>query len=279
MEKNLDNSNEKKKPGSEGRIQSLERAFAVLEETARHKNGISLSDLSRKLNLHTSTLYHLTKTLTSLGYLGMGDNKRYRVGRSIYQLASKCFDDIDLTATCQPFLERLAFETGESSHFAVWEKKNVFLMSRVSGTNSLQLNEGAGTMRPVHCTAIGKVLLTGFPPEEFEAILHDIEFEQFTANTLTSPEELRAQVEKARIEGVALAHVPGRHGQIYSGDEIHRPGPVDRTRLYHRRKRRRIELPSIRRTTHVIQESSKQDRGHYRGKSGYRPCNRHEARG
>jgi DNA-binding IclR family transcriptional regulator len=204
MEKNLDNSNEKKKPGSEGRIQSLERAFAVLEETARHKNGISLSDLSRKLNLHTSTLYHLTKTLTSLGYLGMGDNKRYRVGRSIYQLASKCFDDIDLTATCQPFLERLAFETGESSHFAVWEKKNVFLMSRVSGTNSLQLNEGAGTMRPVHCTAIGKVLLTGFPPEEFEAILHDIEFEQFTANTLTSPEELRAQVEKARIEGVAF---------------------------------------------------------------------------
>lgn len=77
-------------------------------------------------------------------------------------------------------------------------------MSRVSGTNSLQLNEGAGTMRPVHCTAIGKVLLTGFPPEEFEAILHDIEFEQFTANTLTSPEELRAQVEKARIEGVAF---------------------------------------------------------------------------
>ena len=110
MEKNLDNSNEKKKPASEGRIQSLERAFAVLEETARHKNGISLSDLSRKLNLHTSTLYHLTKTLTSLGYLGMGDNKRYRVGRSIYQLASKCFDDIDLTAACQPFLERLAFE-------------------------------------------------------------------------------------------------------------------------------------------------------------------------
>ena len=146
----------KKKPGSEGRIQSLERAFAVLEETARHKNGISLSDLSRKLNLHTSTLYHLTKTLTSLGYLGMGDNKRYRVGRSIYQLASKCFDDIDLTATCQPFLERLAFETGESSHFAVWEKKNVFLMSRVSGTNSLQLNEGAGTMRPIHCSASGK---------------------------------------------------------------------------------------------------------------------------
>ena len=194
----------KKEPAREGRIQSLERAFAILEETARHRDGISLSELSRKLGLHTSTLYHLTKTLTSLGYLRMGNDKNYTVGSAIYQLASRCFAEVDLANTCRPFLEQLALETGESSHFAVWERNNACLIGRASGTNSLQLNEGAGTLRPIHCTAIGKVLLTGIPPEDLESLLSEINYERFTANTLTSPDVLRKQVEKARVEGVAF---------------------------------------------------------------------------
>lgn len=189
---------------SEGRIQSLERGFAVLEEVARHSDGVTLSDLSRELGLHTSTLYHLTRTLASLGYLRMGpDDKRYRVGRGVFQLASACLDEAEICATVEPFLDRLAAATGEATHFAIWERGKVLILTRRSGPNALQITERAGTLRPVHCTAIGKTLLSGLGPEEYAKLIQQTDLEQITPNTITAPEALLHQVERARAEGVA----------------------------------------------------------------------------
>ena len=49
-----------------GGIQSLERAFGILEEVARNRDGINLSELSKRVALHNSTTFHLVKTMVSL---------------------------------------------------------------------------------------------------------------------------------------------------------------------------------------------------------------------
>lgn len=189
----------------DGRIQSLDRAFSVLEEVARHRDGITLSELSRTLGLHTSTLYHVTRTLVSLGYLRTGpDDKRYRMGRGIFQLASACLDEAEMCATATPFLEKLAEATGEATHFAIWERRKALILVRHAGSNALQINERAGTLRPVYCTAIGKALLSGLEPEAYEDCTRDIDFGPFTASTLKDAQELRLQVEKARRDGIAF---------------------------------------------------------------------------
>src|SRR5215831_5655183 len=60
-----------------GGVQSLGRAFAILEEVARHREGIGLADLTKLVRLHNSTTFHLAKTLVSLGYLRQErDSKR-----------------------------------------------------------------------------------------------------------------------------------------------------------------------------------------------------------
>src|SRR5258708_39429514 len=72
-----------------GGIQSLGRAFAILEEVARHRKGIGLADLSKRVGLHNSTAFHLAKTMVSLGYVRQEkDTKRYRVGRPLFALAA-----------------------------------------------------------------------------------------------------------------------------------------------------------------------------------------------
>ena len=38
-------------------VQSLGRAFAILEEVARHREGIGLADLSKQVGLHNSTAF------------------------------------------------------------------------------------------------------------------------------------------------------------------------------------------------------------------------------
>lgn len=189
----------------DGRIQSLDRAFSVLEEVARHRDGITLSELSRALNLHTSTLYHVTRTLTGLGYLRTGsDDKRYRMGRGIFQLASACQDEAEICDTANPYLEKLAEATGEATHFAIWERRKALILVRHAGPNALQMNERAGTLRPVYCTAIGKALLSGLSPEVYADYTSDIEFTPYTPSTLKDQQELRLQVDKARQDGIAF---------------------------------------------------------------------------
>lgn len=188
----------------EGRIQSVERAFQVLEMVAQQRDGIGLSELSRALDLHTSTLYHLTRTLVALGFLrtGPGD-KRYRMGRGIYQIAAACLDEAELSAIVQPYLGRLAAATGEATHFAIWERRKALILTRCEGPNALQITERAGILRPIYCTAIGKVLLTGLTDEVYEEYVAEIDFEPLTQNTLRDPQALRQQVERARREGIA----------------------------------------------------------------------------
>jgi DNA-binding IclR family transcriptional regulator len=193
------------KPERDGRIQSLERAFSVLEEVARHRDGVTLSQISRTLSLHTSTLYHLTRTLVALGYLRTGpDDKRYRIGRGVFQLASACLDEAEICHTVEPLLDALAQATGEATHYAVWERGNALILTRRSGPNALQISERAGTLRPLHCTAIGKALLSGLPPETFEEHLARIAYEPYTPSTLRDPQALRLQIETVRRDGIAF---------------------------------------------------------------------------
>ncbi len=188
----------------ESRIQSLERGFMVLEVVARQRDGITLSDLSRTLDLHTSTLYHLTRTLVALGYLRTGpDDKRYRMGRGIYQIASACLDEAELSATVEPYLDRLATATGEATHFAIWERRKALILTRREGPNALQITERAGTLRPVYCTAIGKVLLSGLTEVVYDEHVAGIEFTPVTQNTLRDSQALRLQVDRTRREGIA----------------------------------------------------------------------------
>ena len=66
-EPNIDDEAEER---ARGGVQSLGRAFSIIEEVARHREGIGLADLSKLVGLHNSTTFHLAKTLVSLGYLG-----------------------------------------------------------------------------------------------------------------------------------------------------------------------------------------------------------------
>ncbi|WP_349368494.1 IclR family transcriptional regulator [Salinarimonas sp.] len=193
------------KPDRDGRIQSLERAFAVLEEVARHRDGVTLSEISRAVGLHTSTLYHVTRTLVALGYLRPGTNdKRYRMGRAVFQLASACLDEAEICDTVEPFLDRLAQATGEATHYAIWERGSALILTRRAAPNALQITERVGTLRPLYCTAIGKALLSGLSEDAYEAHVAGIAFEPYTPSTLKDAQALRLQIEAVRRDGIAF---------------------------------------------------------------------------
>jgi DNA-binding IclR family transcriptional regulator len=188
-----------------GGIQSLGRAFAILEEVARHREGIGLADLSKRVGLHNSTAFHLVKTMVSLGYIRQEkDTKRYRVGRPLFALAASSLDEIEMVNVATPVLEDLARDTGESSHFAVRMGDAVTVIARTSGPGAFQLTDRVGVVRPAHCTALGKIILAALRPDQLQRYLERVELTPSTEKSITDIAVLGREIEEIRRSGIAF---------------------------------------------------------------------------
>ena len=196
---------EKADPQRVGGVQSIGRAFAILEEVARNRHGIGLAELSKRVGLHNSTTFHLVKTMVSLGYVRqLKDSKRYRIGRPLFALAASALDELEMTSLATPVLEDLSRETGESAHFSVRMGDAVVVLARTSGPGAFQLTDRVGVVRPAHATALGKIMLAALTPEQFERFLQRAEFKAFTAKTIRSAEALRREIAEVRRAGHAI---------------------------------------------------------------------------
>ena len=188
-----------------GGVQSIGRAFSILEEVARNREGISLAELAKRVGLHNSTTFHLVKTMASLGYIRqIKDTKRYRIGRPLFALAASALDDIEMVSMATPVLDDLSRETGESSHFATRMSDAVVVMARTPGPGAFQLTERMGVVRPAYCTALGKVILAALRPDQLERYLDRVELKPLTQNTITERGRLLQEIAEIRSAGIAF---------------------------------------------------------------------------
>ena len=186
-------------------VQSLGRAFAILEEVARDRDGIGLAKLSKLVGLHNSTTFHLAKTMVSLGYIRQErDTKRYRVGRPLFALAASALDEIEMVNLATPVLEDLSRESGESGHFAVRMGDSVIVIARTSGTGAFQLTDRVGVVRPAHCTALGKIILASLRPDQLKRFLERVELKPSTKKSITEASTLLREITEIRRSAIAF---------------------------------------------------------------------------
>jgi IclR family KDG regulon transcriptional repressor len=186
-------------------IQSLGRAFGILEEVARHRDGIGLADLSRLVGLHNSTTFHLAKTMAALGYVRQEkDTKRYRIGRPLFALAASALDEIEMISVATPVLEELARQTGECSHFAVRMGDAIVVIARTSGPGAFQLADRVGVVRPAHCTALGKAILAALPPDQLAGLLKRTGLKPSTEKSITEISVLLREIEEIKRTAIAF---------------------------------------------------------------------------
>lgn len=191
--------------GAGGTIQSLARAAALLEAVARRPEGAPLGELAAAAGLHTSTAFHLLRTLVGLGYLDQDPESRlYRIGSRLFALAAAALDEARLVAAAGPILERLARATGATVHLAVRSHTEIVVVARAQPPGLLQLAERPGGTRPAHATAIGKILLAALPEDEREELARHLELRRFTPGTIVEPARLLAELAEVAASGVAF---------------------------------------------------------------------------
>ena len=194
-----------KKEKERGGIQSLERAFAILEQVARHRNGITLAELCKAVGLHSSTTFHLVRTMVQLGYASQdAETKRYKIGRKVFSLAAGALGENELVNRATPVLELLTGETGESSHFAIRSGDDIVVVAKTGGVGMFQLVDRAGGVRPANATAIGKTLLAALTPAQLQRYFDKNELARFTPKTIVERDTLITELEHVHRNGIAF---------------------------------------------------------------------------
>jgi IclR family transcriptional regulator, acetate operon repressor len=183
-------------------VQSLERAFGLLERIAAHRGALSLSELAASSGLPPPTLHRLARTLVDLGYLRQEPSRRYALGPRLFLLAES--STMMLNAVALPHLSHLVDAIGETANLAMLDGDQVAYVAQAPGRHSMRMFTEVGRRVQPHCTAVGKALLAASSDEQVVALLRRTGLPRHTAHTVTDPDEFLAQLRRVRENGYAL---------------------------------------------------------------------------
>lgn len=146
-------------------VRAVTRAFALIEELARHPDGARLSDLAAACGLNPSTTHNLLATLEHLGYTTQVTAAGcYRLTDQFEELSRAVSrDDTVLKERMHPTLASLARDTGETCYLAIASWQAAVYLDAVESPHPLRVGAAVGEHDSLLSTAIGQVLLAYRP--------------------------------------------------------------------------------------------------------------------
>ncbi len=180
-------------------IQSLARGLAVLKWMADVDHGISVTELADQLGVNKATVSRMLHTLMHHGFVEKAvDGRRFQLGPALVRLSRSVIERSKLREVAKPYLKQLVELTGECAHLAIYAQGQALYMDQVESDASLRVNADVGHMAPLHCTALGKVLLA-FGDHPLPS-----ELEKRTQRTCDSMEQLQHELSDIRQKGYAV---------------------------------------------------------------------------
>ncbi|QYX76211.1 IclR family transcriptional regulator domain-containing protein [Streptomyces akebiae] len=184
-------------------VRSFERGLAVIRAFDAEHPALTLSEVARTCELTRAAARRFLLTLVDLGYVHT-DGRLFRLTPRVLELGYAYLSSFTLPDLAEPHLERLAAQVGESSSLCVLDGDDIVYVARVSASRIMTATITVGTRFPAHVTSVGRVILAHLPDEEIDARLARADLVPLTRRTLTSADQLRAELRRVRRQGYAL---------------------------------------------------------------------------
>ncbi|MDU9007172.1 HTH-type transcriptional regulator BhcR [Sedimentitalea todarodis] len=220
-------------------IKSLDRAMEVFEFLSEGQ-GKPLTTLANELHQSPSTMYRVLVTLESRGLVDFDViDQVWHIGPKAFIIGSRFLLRTSLVERARPILRKLMEVSGETANLGIERNGHVLFVSQVETHASIRAFFPPGTLSQLHASGIGKALLSQMGPDRVARFLSEAPLERFTDFTLTSPDELTADLKRARDRGYAIdgeernsgmrciaAPVFDIHGEAIAGISV--SGPTSR---------------------------------------------------
>lgn len=150
---------EKKLDGPTG-VTAVSRALQLLDCFHVDDAFVSLAEISRRTNIHKTTVLRLARTLAEGRYLVQRqEDGAWRLGPAAGWLGARYQASFDVNNAIEPALLELTKKTNESTSFFVREGNIRTCLFRVEGPQSIRHHIREGEVLPLEKGSPGRVLL------------------------------------------------------------------------------------------------------------------------
>jgi IclR family acetate operon transcriptional repressor len=185
-----------------GNVQSVARAFDLLEQLANAGGVMGLSGLAGKLELPIPTIHRLMRTLVSYGFAHQLPSRQYALGPRLIRLGAMA---MQTTGACaQPILDGLARDLGETVNMASLEADKMIYVAQAASPHAMRMFTEIGRRVYCHSTGVGKAVLATFSDGRVRAMIGRIGMPSQTDRTITDIDLLLRDLALIRRRGYAL---------------------------------------------------------------------------
>ncbi len=178
------------------------RVFDVLELLVGHVEGLTLTDISRRLKLPTSSTHNLLQRMVTNETLTVTTDLHYMVGARAVRLGLRMTEGLEVRNIARRYLTDLSAETGGDVYLAVGLGRKVSYIDRTQGTSPVTVTIRLGQSLYLHATAVGK-LFSAYV-ESFRAELLSQRWPRLTVHTLVDRDDLERECAKIRLQEFAI---------------------------------------------------------------------------
>lgn len=191
--------------GTNYQVRAVQRALQVLTSFTAAEPEMSLSQLASKTGLHKATLVRMLRCLESMGFIRQTAAGRYHLGPKVFELGSVYYvTQLNVERVARPWMERLVDRWGLAANLAVLDEGQILYVAIVEPRRALRVQFSVGSRFAVHCTALGKALLSGLEDREVDRILAWRGLPRMTEFTITDPAVLKRELAEVRARGYAV---------------------------------------------------------------------------
>ena len=184
---------------------AVERALNILEAAANRRDGMTNSEISRKLAIPKSSASYILRTLERRGYLRReAETGRYRLGLKILSLGGDAQANLDIADVALPFMRLLSEKIRMTVHLAVLDQGEAVYIEKVEAPGFFKVNTWVGRRMFLHSTSVGKCLLAWLPKDDVETIVRQQGLKKRTPKTITSITKLLADLEHVKESAYAV---------------------------------------------------------------------------
>ncbi len=199
--------------------QAVDRAARLLTEVVHAPGSVTFTELAAATGLAKSTTSRLLLALERNGLVRRDGDGRFRPGEVFVRYAWRGGAEAGLVGVAQPFMDRLGEATGETVNLGVASQGMVEQIAQVDSQYVIGATNWLGRPVPLHCAALGKVLLAHGAAE-----LPAGRLEARTASTITSRAALDAELSDVRSRGFAVTDEELEPGLVAVAAPVYRDG-------------------------------------------------------
>lgn len=187
-------------------IESIKRAIQILNSFTIKEKELGVTELSRRLNLHKSTIHRILITLEDEGFIVKNQiTQKYYLGIKLFELGHIVQNQMEIRTYALPIMKELAQETEESIDLNIISDDKRVSIEKIESPHDIRRIIQLGKSLPLYCGSSGKALLAFLPDEEIDRFIKKEKLVKLGPNTITDPKKLKEHLKEIKGKGYAIS--------------------------------------------------------------------------